>query len=78
MLVSEVALIICQFIEINIKRTIFLVAHRFRTFGDQLAQRSAEDIAYAVLRFFAKGGTLVNYYMVCVLVCFFSLLNVKL
>ncbi|BAF25717.1 Os09g0539200 [Oryza sativa Japonica Group] len=36
---------------------------QFRTFGDQLAQRSAEDIAYAVLRFFAKGGTLVNYYM---------------
>jgi hypothetical protein len=27
--------------------------------------RSAEDIAYSVLRFFAKGGTLVNYYMVC-------------
>jgi ABC-type maltose transport system permease subunit len=26
--------------------------------------RSAEDIAYSVLRFFAKGGSLVNYYMV--------------
>uniref|UniRef100_A0ACD5XZP6 Uncharacterized protein n=1 Tax=Avena sativa TaxID=4498 RepID=A0ACD5XZP6_AVESA len=36
---------------------------QFRAFGDQLAVRSAEDIAYAVLRFFAKGGTLVNYYM---------------
>nr|CAB3454079.1 unnamed protein product [Digitaria exilis] len=37
--------------------------HRFRAFGDQLAMRSAEDIAYAVLRFFAKGGSMVNYYM---------------
>ncbi|KAL6601348.1 hypothetical protein ACP70R_044568 [Stipagrostis hirtigluma subsp. patula] len=36
---------------------------QFRVFGDQLAMRSAEDIAYSVLRFFAKGGSLVNYYM---------------
>ncbi|KAF7060272.1 hypothetical protein CFC21_067067 [Triticum aestivum] len=36
---------------------------QFRAFGNDLAQRSAEDIAYSVLRFFAKGGTLVNYYM---------------
>uniref|UniRef100_K3ZQT2 Beta-galactosidase n=1 Tax=Setaria italica TaxID=4555 RepID=K3ZQT2_SETIT len=36
---------------------------QFRAYGDQLAMRSAEDIAYAVLRFFAKGGSLVNYYM---------------
>ncbi|KAL6846042.1 hypothetical protein ACP4OV_023490 [Aristida adscensionis] len=36
---------------------------QFRTFGEQHAMRSAEDIAYAVLRFFAKGGSLVNYYM---------------
>ncbi|KAF8759403.1 hypothetical protein HU200_010448 [Digitaria exilis] len=36
---------------------------QFRAFGDQLAMRSAEDIAYAVLRFFAKGGSMVNYYM---------------
>ncbi|ONM23190.1 Beta-galactosidase 11 [Zea mays] len=35
----------------------------FRAYGDQVAMRSAEDIAYAVLRFFAKGGSLVNYYM---------------
>ncbi|ONM23189.1 Beta-galactosidase 11 [Zea mays] len=36
---------------------------QFRAYGDQVAMRSAEDIAYAVLRFFAKGGSLVNYYM---------------
>jgi hypothetical protein len=42
----------------------FLGIHRFRAYGDQLAMRSAEDIAYAVLRFFAKGGSMVNYYMV--------------
>ncbi|KXG36088.1 beta-galactosidase 12 [Sorghum bicolor] len=36
---------------------------QFRAYGDQLAMRSAEDIAYAVLRFFAKGGSMVNYYM---------------
>jgi len=36
---------------------------KFRAYGDQVAMRSAEDIAYAVLRFFAKGGSMVNYYM---------------
>ncbi|XP_039792361.1 beta-galactosidase 12-like isoform X2 [Panicum virgatum] len=36
---------------------------QFRAYGDQVAMRSAEDIAYAVLRFFAKGGSMVNYYM---------------
>ena len=39
--------------------------------------RSAEDIAYAVLRFFAKGGTLVNYYMVCLSGAFLQLYTFK-
>ncbi|KAG1360978.1 putative protein MCM10 [Cocos nucifera] len=37
---------------------------QYRVFGDPPSQRSAEDIAYSVARFFSKNGTLVNYYMV--------------
>ncbi|XP_038973929.1 beta-galactosidase 11-like [Phoenix dactylifera] len=37
---------------------------QYRVFGDPPSQRAAEDLAYAVTRFFsAKNGTLVNYYM---------------
>ncbi|PSS12101.1 Beta-galactosidase [Actinidia chinensis var. chinensis] len=36
---------------------------QYRVFGDPPAQRAAEDIAYAVARFFSKNGTLTNYYM---------------
>ncbi|WOL17238.1 beta-galactosidase 11-like [Canna indica] len=36
---------------------------QYRVFGDPPSQRSAEDIAYSVTRFFSKNGTLVNYYM---------------
>ncbi|XP_028765659.1 beta-galactosidase 13-like [Neltuma alba] len=36
---------------------------QYRVFGDPPSQRSAEDIAYSVARFFAKNGAMVNYYM---------------
>uniref|UniRef100_A0A7N0U519 Beta-galactosidase n=1 Tax=Kalanchoe fedtschenkoi TaxID=63787 RepID=A0A7N0U519_KALFE len=36
---------------------------QFRVFGDPPSQRSAEDIAYSVARWFARNGSLVNYYM---------------
>ncbi|CAK8540030.1 unnamed protein product [Lathyrus sativus] len=36
---------------------------QYRTFGDPPSVRSAEDIAFAVARFFSKKGTLANYYM---------------
>ncbi|KAA8535989.1 hypothetical protein F0562_028467 [Nyssa sinensis] len=36
---------------------------QYRVFGDPPSQRAAEDIAYAVARFFSKNGTLTNYYM---------------
>ncbi|XP_039138948.1 beta-galactosidase 11-like [Dioscorea cayenensis subsp. rotundata] len=37
---------------------------QYRVFGDPPSQRSAEDLAYSVARFFSKsGGTLINYYM---------------
>ncbi|KAG8048213.1 hypothetical protein GUJ93_ZPchr0008g12393 [Zizania palustris] len=36
---------------------------QYRVFGDPPSQRSAEDIAFAVARFFSVGGTMVNYYM---------------
>lgn len=39
---------------------------RYRVFGDPPSQRSAEDLAYSVARFFSKNGTLVNYYMVII------------
>lgn len=36
---------------------------QYRTFGDPPSQRAAEDLAFSVARFFAKNGTLTNYYM---------------
>lgn len=36
---------------------------QYRVFGDPPSQRSAEDIAFSVARFFSKNGTLANYYM---------------
>ncbi|KAG6401430.1 hypothetical protein SASPL_138287 [Salvia splendens] len=36
---------------------------QYRVYGDPPSQRSAEDLAYAVAKFFAKNGTLNNYYM---------------
>ncbi|EPS74283.1 beta-galactosidase, partial [Genlisea aurea] len=36
---------------------------QYRVFGDSPSQRSAEDIAFSVARFFARNGTLNNYYM---------------
>ncbi|XP_058112222.1 beta-galactosidase 13-like [Magnolia sinica] len=37
---------------------------QYRSFGDPPSQRSAEDLAYSVARFFLKNSTLNNYYMV--------------
>ncbi|KAG9442709.1 hypothetical protein H6P81_018563 [Aristolochia fimbriata] len=36
---------------------------QYRVFGDPPSQRKAEDLAYAVARWFSMDGTLVNYYM---------------
>ncbi|XP_047162343.1 beta-galactosidase 13-like [Vigna umbellata] len=36
---------------------------QYRVHGDPPSQRSAEDIAFSIARFFSKGGNLVNYYM---------------
>ncbi|RHN54352.1 putative beta-galactosidase [Medicago truncatula] len=36
---------------------------RYRAFGDPPSERTAEDIAIAVARFFSKKGTMANYYM---------------
>ena len=43
----------------------FLYFSRFQTFGARNPHRPPEDVAYAVARFFQKGGSLQNYYMVC-------------
>lgn len=37
---------------------------RFKTFGGRDPHRPAEDVAFSVARFFQKGGSLNNYYMV--------------
>ncbi|KAL6661951.1 hypothetical protein ACP70R_001335 [Stipagrostis hirtigluma subsp. patula] len=36
---------------------------QYRVFGDPPSQRAAEDVAFAVARFFSVGGTMTNYYM---------------
>ncbi|KAK4424056.1 Beta-galactosidase 13 [Sesamum alatum] len=36
---------------------------QYRVFGDTPSQRAAEDISFAVARFFTRNGTLNNYYM---------------
>ncbi|CAF1706391.1 unnamed protein product [Brassica oleracea var. botrytis] len=36
---------------------------QFRVYGDPPVQRSVEDIAFSVARFFSKNGSHVNYYM---------------
>ncbi|KAK3224359.1 hypothetical protein Dsin_011384 [Dipteronia sinensis] len=36
---------------------------QYRVFGDPPSQRTAEDLAFSVARFFSKNGTLTNYYM---------------
>ncbi|KAL6855899.1 hypothetical protein ACP4OV_018701 [Aristida adscensionis] len=36
---------------------------QYRVFGDPPSQRSAEDVAFAVARFFSVGGSMTNYYM---------------
>lgn len=38
---------------------------RFTEFGGPVHKRPVEDLAFAVTRFIQKGGSLVNYYMVC-------------
>lgn len=38
---------------------------RFTEFGGPIHQRPVQDLAFAVARFIQKGGSFVNYYMVC-------------
>lgn len=42
----------------------FSFSSRFKTFGGRDPHRPAEDVAYSVARFFQKGGSVHNYYMV--------------
>lgn len=37
---------------------------RFKNWGGKDPYRTAEDVAFAVARFFQRGGTFQNYYMV--------------
>lgn len=37
---------------------------RFLSFGGRVPYRPVEDLAFAVARFFQRGGTFQNYYMV--------------
>jgi len=42
----------------------FSIILRFKTFGGRDPHRPAEDVAFSVARFFQKGGSVHNYYMV--------------
>ena len=50
---------------------------RYRAFGDPPSQRSAEDIAYSVINFFARGGSFVSYYMVSTILSTSSFMSNK-
>lgn len=56
--------IIWNFAWENSHLNIHLRHYRYRAFGDPPSERTAEDIAIAVARFFSKKGTMANYYMV--------------
>lgn len=47
---------------------------RFSSYGDAVPYRPVEDLAFAVARFFQRGGTFQNYYMV---LYFVALMQVK-
>lgn len=40
---------------------------RFTEFGGPMHHRPVQDLAFGVARFIQKGGSFVNYYMVCTL-----------
>lgn len=44
----------------------FIKIGRFTAFGGSVPTRPAEDLAFSVARFIAKGGSFVNYYMVSI------------
>ena len=48
----------------NEVKLVLYIDCRFRVYGDPPVQRSVEDIAFSVARFFSKNGSHVNYYMV--------------
>ncbi|KAL0383934.1 UNVERIFIED_CONTAM: Beta-galactosidase 14 [Sesamum radiatum] len=54
-----VLLLVDRWMDINEKN----LCCRYRVYGDPPSQRAAEDLSFAVARFFAKNGTLNNYYM---------------
>jgi len=37
---------------------------RFTSYGNPVPYRPVEDLAFAVARFYQRGGTMQNYYMV--------------
>jgi hypothetical protein len=49
-----------------------LLFFRFKTFGGRDPHRPAEDVAFSVARFFQKGGSVQNYYMVFSLLIYSS------
>ena len=51
-------------INTNYNLTLVSFVLRFRVFGDPPTQRTVEDIAFSVARYFSKNGSHVNYYMV--------------
>ena len=44
--------------------TILCIMYRYADWGEPLPHRPAQDSAFAVARFYQRGGSLQNYYMV--------------
>ena len=59
----------CLLLVLNVIPTYSNMKHcvqfsRYTEFGSASPHRPMEDLAFAVARFFVKGGSFVNYYMV--------------
>lgn len=58
-------------IKFNMK---YICIYRFKDWDKPDPHRPAEDVAYAVARFFETNGTVQNYYMVCIYIVYLYLI----
>lgn len=49
---------------------LFVSFLRYTSWGGRVPQRPVEDVAFAVARFFQRGGSFQNYYMVLILLSY--------
>lgn len=70
-----ICLLLSKLLTVNIDKIInsqskflYVCPFRFKNWGTQTSRRSAEDVAFAVAKFFQFGGAFQNYYMVIILI----------